>query len=1043
MSTPGAAQAPVVGNGVAGSLPGTQRWIIFLKDRGYSLNQALQAIRNETTVAGRRARLATLRQLASTDQSVIAQTVVGLGGVVDRNLWMANAISVHLPRARLAQIAMDPRVRRLEPVRAYPLGDVDAPTAFLGSVPMPIGTSTNQHNHNKAAAWTILGEGQGDYKGAGARIAVFDSGIDADVDGATPTVVDDHPEFLSTGGVTRIEAFLQGQDVNMTTRHADVNILQTSAPSPYVGLTPPHGFRQSSHHTVAGHGTAMAAIAAGSTDGHAPEAALIDVAITSYPFLGGSALFRWETLDVGYLGGIERLTEFILENKPEQQATAYVHVITISSGGPPSPDSEVAKALDSLARWEDILIIANAGNEADTTQASHGFYHGVAVGAVHARAPGAGATTNFSFLPMFWSSRGPLFGDPARLYPDLCATGAGPGSITNGPVGAARRFVYPGDFFNVEARGSCLLMPGIDVGDLQSQTPANNTSPVRYNFGTSEAAAQVAGAAALYRGKRSSLPNYATAEETRAALLLNVLGTFATKSGTSADPAGQHWFTNRNTYGVGYVRDDLLAEFAVRDAGIVPLAEVVTLSETTTETTVSYGPLAAGERYGVVACWRRYFDVESDQVPPPELELPNVDLVVEYNGNVIARSQSTANSYERAVFEAPAGSSGNSATLRVRLASTPRPEQGVVVQIVARKFAADIDPDTTEDPVLASTGELAELPAGAGCTMQAEEWTVARVVPEAYANADAWGSAPFQVSWNPTGTWYQHRGYSRGFDLTPSGGNGATYKWVRFYYASTEVGGAMTIDGLAFRSSTPLDAPSDIPVDIHIALGNFPANQNPLSSYVTQGTLTRIPDSAGDLRRDHFPVQLRFANPFSYPGGSPLNIWIVAPTSQIGSKFEVDGMDDGGGGYLSYRPVDNSGQLTYLTQPGVAPMLGLLQKSSPGPRVATIAVSGEPWSGNGAVDCELMWRLDAASNTAYVMSLGFVAASPQLVGSCNYWLQPGSEATLAIATTDSAGTAVGYLTIPPAWVNSELGLQAVFAPSLFSNAMRLTIGGGL
>src|SRR5690606_18258183 len=96
--------------------------------------------------------------------------------------------------------------------------------------------------------------------------------------------------------------------------------------------------------------------------------------------------------------------------------------------------------------------------------------------------------------------------------------------------------------------------------------------------GTSMAAPQVSGAAALYRAQRQS----ATALETRAAILLTVDEVLPQVAYSQTNwhqiPDGQHSYRHRTTYGVGFLRDDLLAEYALRTPSIQPIGRLVTLS---------------------------------------------------------------------------------------------------------------------------------------------------------------------------------------------------------------------------------------------------------------------------------------------------------------------------------------------------------------------------------------------------------------------------------------------------------------------------------
>ncbi|HEX5053217.1 MAG TPA: S8 family serine peptidase [Planctomycetota bacterium] len=1078
-------------HGIPGSAPGTERWIIELQDRGYALQTELQAIGASPTLAGRQAALATLRQLAATDQAAISQRVANAGGTVEHHYWILSALSVQLPHAAVQGLRSAPRVAHLVPVKARRANDAEAvrrratgaarvsrrstdETVALGGEmrplgpPPPIDVSTNEFNHNVDAAWTILGGGGAQYRGAGARVAVFDTGIDEDVDGVPGTVLP-HPAFIDNAGATRIDGIVRAQDIG-TGNHADINICTIAGGVPYVGATGPFGFRPGRHNQAAAHGTAMASIIAGraytvgpvgnpvtsSRIGHVPDARLIDVACSSYE--GLDARSRWIFTDDGYLGGIERLREYILANRPAGQTSAYVHVANLSIGGEPYPYHMISRALDALARDEDILIVTSCGNDWDTTEFSNGFYHGLAVGAVHAREPidpMQGEPANFAFVPIVQSSPGPLFGDIERLYPDVCATGAGPGTPELVSGQWQRRFYYPRNFEDPQARDACLEMPGVDVLDISANasypTDGYNVSPTRYNLGTSEAAAQVSGAAALYRGYRASQTTPASAEETRAAILLNVLGTYTQADGTAAEPAAQHTYTNRNRMGVGYVRDDLLAQFAVRDPQIYPLAQTAGLSVLNPQVDIAYDTLPGGKRYGVVACWRRALvDPGGDAVG--EGDLPNIDLEVWYQGTLLARSASSANSYERLVFMAPWPSGGALAgvTLRLRLLSVPIGNQIIPVQVVARGFDTELDPQTTvPDPVHAATGQVTSAPAGAGCTMTSKAWQIDRIVPTGYQ--DAYGSAAraFTDGGNPGGQayYYTHNGYDHGFDLEKVNGNAVPGMIHRVTIDVGEMGGPIDIGGLAFRTWAPFAPTNDMNVVVQMWEGPTVGGPTvwfapPGGAITVASTVLRAPGPIGaEPRLDRFVVSVPFTTNFNYAGVSQLHIWIGTST---GSPFVVDGINDGSPSpYRSqyFYPNALGGSPLVATMEGFVPVIGLIAASVPAPRTPLLEVFGEPWSGT-SVSTQFDWRLSQlpAAPQVWVLAFGTWQDPPALVPSCSIWL---SNAQVLASGASAGGFAFGTISLPAGSVHEQFGLQMLLYPDRYSNALRISVGGGL
>jgi hypothetical protein len=67
---------------VPGSIPGTERWIVWLRDRSFDLRQELQQIRAMSTSAARTARLAQLDAMAAADQREFSALLATNGGVV-------------------------------------------------------------------------------------------------------------------------------------------------------------------------------------------------------------------------------------------------------------------------------------------------------------------------------------------------------------------------------------------------------------------------------------------------------------------------------------------------------------------------------------------------------------------------------------------------------------------------------------------------------------------------------------------------------------------------------------------------------------------------------------------------------------------------------------------------------------------------------------------------------------------------------------------------------------------------------------------------
>jgi hypothetical protein len=1037
-------------------------WILCLRDSGTDKRRLFREIQ-AAPQADRQNLVDALAARAEADHAAVSAAVSGVGGAVRQHYWTIDAMWVDVDPAGLPELRRHPRVESAWPVRSYGVHDVSrranpsaAPSGAL-IAPRPMTHSGDAANHNIAAAWGILGGSGAPYRGAGARIAIFDTGIDRDIDhqnsGDTP-----HPAFLVAGSSTsRIEAHL----VPGTANHVDINLLGPNPP--YVVSSPQSsdGYIHGTHHTNAGHGTAMAAVAAGNTygpppgggpyfaaNGHAPDSAIVDVPCLVFQ---GSAAQPWVVTDNSYLDAIQELQTHILMSR------SRVHVANISVAGSPSPDHPVSLAFDTLASENDILLVTSAGNTGDTAINSHGFFHGLAVGAVHARV--AGDVGNLAFVPLPETARGPLPNNKrGRFYPDVCATGAGTGA----PVGSGWEFVYPGTIAT-NTNGS-MVMPGVDLltGTAIAgypTAPVNHMSPLRYNLGTSAASAQVAGAAALYRGRVQS----ASADETRAAILLSVIGTYSDRTGQSSSPAVQDAYHGRNTFGTGYVRDDLLAQFAVRDPAAEPLVSVLTLGPSRTVASTQYTGLTPGTRYVVVACWQRLLGTTVAGVanPLPDIDLRIVDVA---NGLAIASSATPANSYERVVFVAP--SSGH-----VKIELSGDVQANLKVQVAARRLPADVDPATSNpaDHVLAASGEVSHVSAGsgAGCVGTDRDWSVDRILPTAYEDVDAYGSAPFSKQPAPGSTinWV-HTGYGGGQSLW-STNTGITY--MHFQYEN--VVGSMMIRGLAFRTWSPIYQANSASVTLSFYVEQRPSAVSPgpamlpSSSSSPIATVVLPPNAlAKDWTpngRHEFNLVVPFTSPFSYSTAQPtptspippttLHIWVKRVGSSAGSAFKVDSTNDGFGspyGSQTIYPNTSGGTVQYTVQDhfGQVPVIGLIEDSAPQIRELRLTLLGEPWS-NAPSEPE-RW-MDALCFTGTPQAACLVAfgelGSATAGAPCSVMLS-SLIGQLPPVIADSAGICRLPIKIMPGLVGLEFALQGFVlpgAPISMTNAVRIKVGGAL
>ena len=1059
---------------------------MWLRDRNYDLRQSQQQVRAATTPAQRSALLAQLQMNAQADQAELARLVVATGGAVERNFWVLSALAVEVPPAALPALRLHPRVARLVPVVDRFVSEVPIamPAVGASAPPMPMATALDHFNHNIVAARTIISGAPGGTpetaKGEGVRIAFFDTGIDADESGSSMSGIP-HRSFAvpnTTPRQSRIDVHLQAglpepMDCN--------NIDSTQQSFSYNPAPSTVAFRPCYHHYNAGHGTAVAAIAAGNAasntgpsddyiDGHAPLARVFDVSVTK-----GDANFRdawvragWTTDTVSMLNAIEQVHANWDDTDP-------IHVLNISFDGWADPMDPVEEALDRMALDLDIVIVASASNIPDETRVSHGFYNGIAVGAVHAR-----TASNASFVSMAETARGPLNSDWSRYYPDVCATGAGVG-LTYGRIS------------DTAIQNSFLQLPMIDVGDSCSRAgggpqlnyacadtfnspchwvglnqPFPQTTPVpsgytRFGRGTSEAAPQVSGAAALYRAANRS----ATAEETRAAILLNVISPYA--AGTAKD---QHAYSSRNTFGLGYVRDDLLAEFAVRKTTIQPLHQVVSLGPAKWEqsATVKYGsasggtgPLVSGSRYAVAICWPRQFLDESID----DVLLANVDLEVWSVGgtpSLLARSSSLANNYERVTFVAQ----GTDVAIVARLADVPQWLTGVPVQVVARQFSPDMDPATPAIdfvPVHASTGTIEIIGAGANCpTAQVRDiGSVARVVPQVYA--DAYGSRALNTRLIPQTAQFSGPDF-QGVDLGGSVYNTNSGAHHHIVIGRASMGGPILIGGIAFRIWRPFSETSTVTLEVDwIKLEEVTS-----SPYgVTAGTLNYVPTSFTTVYTkavspalpwvfpgpsggsgtwvpsgfNEFPLIVPFTSNFQYIGAD-LHIWIKF-VNHNPLDFRVDGTEDGGPSGSYAMQTGNS-----LVAVGMTPVMAMLP---PIPQqipavVPRLRAFGEPMVG-GHIEVQLLDAPVLPSNQPIPVQLVIGSLAPGTGSPClNFIPIPSSQFPQPIGNTDGRfGFASWNVAIPTSGslLHAVFGFQAAFPtiPGLRSSALRLTFGGEL
>lgn len=583
---------------------------------------------------------------------------------------------------------------------------------------------------------------------------------------------------------------------------------------------------------------------------------------------------------------------------------------------------------------------------------------------------------------------------------------------------------------------------------------------IRFNIGTSEAAAQVSGAAALYRATRAS----ASADETRAAVLLNVLSPYV---GTYTGGTGhqQHSYTGRNTFGVGYVRDDLLAEFAVRGLPNAPdikaLHSTVPLAQLGVDAVIPYTGLVSGRRYAVAVAWPRIF-FDADEF----VALANVDVEVRLNGAMIGRSASPANSYERLAFTMPEGATA--VDIVVRLGDVPWWFPNLVgfgtvlVHVVAREFEPDYDTTTPAfepTPVHASTGLVESLPPAAQgqCTGPAWDLTPVRTVPLDYAQA--YGSMAVNLTpvlSSPAN--FAPPGYTRGLNLRTGANTGPGGRSMHFEISGStspefplgRVGAPMTIGGIAFRTWRPFAVSGSLAVTITMgstAAGPVDQNSLLLLSSAVPGAIdvvsTTLPGVSADwVARgyDEFPIVV----PFTTPGGN-LHVWMTIGTTTVGS-YVVDAIEDGATpnyGALIATP----GVSSWFIESGKCPVIALLP-AAPAPPLPDLQpllrALGEPMVGS-SLELQVM---HAPANSGVFVTFALTwQPGASMVGNCMQHI--ASPFSSLFIPTGAAGFARMPVTfgLNANLIHGTMGIQALVippsSPSILTNALRLTIGGAL
>lgn len=477
-------------HGLPGSRPGTELWLVTLKSRSFDLTRFREASHSGAPAAVIDAIVTDLERKVREDQKDFVEFVESLGGRVIDQWWIVNGLKVEIPATKVPELRAHPRVFRLDPEEyAYPVGLI------------PIKTSTNSKNHNADSVQNR------NIKGAGVTVAIMDTGLD-------------HP--MGSSGRPHRTFYVNGDPNNKTGGGIGGSRLIIHKTLGRAGPDDVHN-----------HGTGVAGIAAGEKwgnaagdAGHAPLAKLGNYCIADSP--SGGAQF----------GNIVKAWQAIAADAAKNKIVAANNSYT----GSPDPTHLSQQALDSAALNANVLPVCAAGNSGSSTSRSQSVANGLAVGAVNPAKGGALDKRVATF-----SSRGPLFGDTQRFYPDLAANGVS------------------------------TVMP------LRNNEAGNYVAS-----GTSMASPQVCGAATLFRSVR---PNADTLQ-TKAA----ILATTEDISKQNPNPP----YNSRNAYGMGYLRDDRLIALAT-GGGLVTNG---TINSTSQPVVINFH-VTRGKGYAFALTWHR------------------------------------------------------------------------------------------------------------------------------------------------------------------------------------------------------------------------------------------------------------------------------------------------------------------------------------------------------------------------------------------------------------------------------------------------------
>ncbi len=350
---------------VPGRLPGTHRYNVTFRTRGFDLDGLIAARERREDPAVIQAIVRDLEARAEADQAEFRRAIEAIGGAVEIHFWLINACTIDLPDDQLAAVRAMPNVFEVRPdLPTYPLGNSAAPF---------IRVATDSSHHN-ADAEHLLGN-----HGSNVTIAIVDTSADTSLHGANMP----HMSF-----------YRNGDRNNHTGPGLDGSRLHGAFA---IGSQPANN----SHP----HGTGVTGIAAGemwntagADRGHASDAGIVVYSICN---VAGSCNSSLAIEAAGW-------------QRVAADAATYGTVTgNMSYGSSPDPLDVSQQAIDACTLVADVLPVCAAGNNGASTAGSSACTNGLAVAAID---PTDKTVASFS-------SRGPLNGDTQRFYPDIAACG--------------------------------------------------------------------------------------------------------------------------------------------------------------------------------------------------------------------------------------------------------------------------------------------------------------------------------------------------------------------------------------------------------------------------------------------------------------------------------------------------------------------------------------------------------------------------------------------------------------------------------------------